>query len=200
MCQVQQVPKQSKHWMLTINNPSPEELSKVDMFIQSQECGVRCTETGEEGTFHVHAFIRALGKLRFDTVKKMFPRANIQYCNEPRGAWAYCAKGDNVVANGTPESLRVAGRGRRNDLRRLFEECKDIREAVDKYPELVATHKTGIAYVFAMRANTRGETVKRVLWFWGPTGSGKSRTARDVMRELHDEDWTDACFAGGRFV
>lgn len=122
-------PKQCTHWMITINNPCPEELVKVDEFIKCQACGVRCTETGEEGTFHVHAFFRCNSKMRFETVKKMFPRANIKACDEPRGAWAYCSKGDNVVAHGSVADLRHAGQGRRTDLHRLFEECTTFEEA-----------------------------------------------------------------------
>ena len=74
----------ARKYLLTINNPDKHNLSH-DIIIQTikeSKIAVRyfaiCDETGAGGTYHYHVFLYFRNAIEFDTIKSMFPTANIQ--------------------------------------------------------------------------------------------------------------------------
>jgi len=82
-----------KHWMITINNYTTEDKeilsgSKVLKKVVAQ------TEIGEQGTKHLHAYIEAEKKIRFRSLKDLFPRADIEPVRNIEATIDYCQKED----------------------------------------------------------------------------------------------------------
>ncbi len=74
----------SRKYLLTINNPADHNLTH-DIIIQKikdSKIAVRyfaiCDETGSSGTYHYHLFLYFRNAIEFDTLKAMYPVANIQ--------------------------------------------------------------------------------------------------------------------------
>lgn len=81
-----------KLWCFTINNYTDEEVfelkaEKVSRLTMQSECG-------EEGTHHLQGYIAYKNAIRFETLKKRFPRAHWERCRNKNAAIAYCKKDD----------------------------------------------------------------------------------------------------------
>ena len=71
----------SRKYMLTLNNPS--EHGETHATIKEKLCKYQmeylamCDETGSQGTYHIHIYVKFRNAIQFLTIKKMFPSANI---------------------------------------------------------------------------------------------------------------------------
>ena len=71
----------SRKYLLTINNPSEHgELhndikKKLEKF--RYDYIAMCDETGSQGTYHTHVYVKYQNAIQFSTLKSMFPSANI---------------------------------------------------------------------------------------------------------------------------
>lgn len=92
--------ERSKRWQLTENNAcyTKQECARVLSSIAKTNYIVSCSETGESGTKHVHAFIIYENAISLKTLKRHFPRAHFEHCkgsNEENRA--YIVKDDAEV-------------------------------------------------------------------------------------------------------
>lgn len=171
--------------VFTINNPSDEDINSA-----SQTDGwsylVWSTETGESGTPHVQGYGELAAQTRLSSIQKMLGgRAHIEAA---RGSHSqnieYLTKTDPLCFEwGTPRA-----QGARTDisyakalamnggLRAVTEEC-DSFQAVR------------IAEYYLKHHERARDSKPTVVWLHGPTGSGKSRLARDVAGA--DAYWKD---------
>lgn len=78
--------------------------------------------------------------------------------------------------------------GRRTDIERVLA-CGSLREAVAVCPEVVMRYPRGVQTVFAVRSFSNDDIARRVLWFYGETGCGKTREAVRMCRELYADSW-----------
>lgn len=74
---------QSRKWFLTINNPQTAGLThEVILDKISTLCSIQylcmADEVGEMGTYHTHIYIYSSSNIRFNTIKRLFPVANIE--------------------------------------------------------------------------------------------------------------------------
>ena len=77
---------QSRKWLLTINNPIEHgfphsEINNILTKMKSIVYYCMADEVGENGTYHTHIFIQGRGGIRFSSLKKKFPAANLKMCN-----------------------------------------------------------------------------------------------------------------------
>ena len=88
----------SKKWQLTENNPDYTKREAVERLTGIGEAVycVGCSEIGESGTKHIHAFVVYKNAISMRSLKKRFPRAHFEHC---RGSVAsnreYVIKDDN---------------------------------------------------------------------------------------------------------
>lgn len=177
----------SQGWCFTINNPTDEDdltpLKDVSRY------GVAGLEVGDEGTTHIQGFIYFATKRSLSQMKKLLPRAHLEVM---RGSWEqasdYCKKENNFHEWGEPpmskkrkgelgkefweEQLSLAKQGR-------IEECS---------PRLQITHDQALSRIAAKYAPLPAEldvSDNHHQWFYGPTGTGKSRRARDLYSPLY---------------
>lgn len=170
--------KQSKNWCFTLNNYSPEEEEAVQN-LKDVKYLVYGREIGASLTPHLQGTIVFQVPKRLTGVSKLIPRAHLEQCRALWESIQYCKKEGNVYEKGSPpmtqqqkgdierarwsDAVESAKKGRLEDIppdmyARLYRTWKEIRKDHMETPE-DADGVTGV-------------------WFWGESGSGKSRAAR----------------------
>lgn len=87
-----------KHFLMTINNYTTEDKEKLSGS-EVLDIVVAQTEKGESGTEHIQAYIRCKNKVRFNTIKELFPRAHVEAVNNIKAAIDYCQKEDSATGD-----------------------------------------------------------------------------------------------------
>lgn len=72
----------SKKWQLTENNPDYTKREVVERLtsIGAAIYCIGCSEIGESGTKHIHAFVVYENAISLSSLKKQFPRAHFEHC------------------------------------------------------------------------------------------------------------------------
>ena len=202
------MPSHIRNAVFTLNNYTDADIDAL------RELGVDCKyliaarEVGESGTPHLQGYLELEKQWRFSALKDKIPRAHI----EPRRgtaaqADAYCRKGeqphDEWEADGTAGSnygsnvdiAVVLGRlgtqkpGRRTDLEEVVAsvlEGKNLRQLAEDHPEEYIKFNKGIQdYRAKMTAPRSAESPKEVLVYFGPTGTGKTKTAYEAHPDAY---------------
>ena len=129
---------QSRKWLLTINNPIEHgfphsEINNILTKMKSIVYYCMADEVGENGTYHTHIFIQGRGGIRFSSLKKKFPAANLKMCNgsaqenvdyvSKSGKWEKDKKHETCV-EGTFEEygeLPIERKGRKADIDDIYD-------------------------------------------------------------------------------
>lgn len=193
---------QSRKWQITLNNPRDKGLTHEVIKGKIQE--IRSVkyyclgdEIGQEGqTPHTHIFLYC-SRLRFSTIKKMFPEGHIERAygtaEENRayirkdGKWAEDEKADTSV-EGTFEEWgelpEEPGAGYRTDIGEIYEQIYDgasNAQIMAKNPE-AAQHINKMDKIrqeileAEYRDSWRNLTV---TYIFGPTATGKTRSVME---------------------
>lgn len=174
----------------TLNNYTDDEVENV----KHTQCKwlIFGRETGENGTPHLQGACVIGRQVAFSTIKTWpgFERAHIEKMNgTPEDSKNYCTKQDsNPYEKGTLPSP-----GKRNDIHnavarvRAGEGLKQLCGDDDGAVAVVKFHK-GLT---VLRALTRPRRVDppTVLWFYGTTGTGKTKTAVELAQQFAGDDW-----------
>lgn len=147
-----------KHFLLTINNYTEEDKEKLTGS-KIIDIAIAQTEIGEQtGTKHIQAYIKTINKVRFNTIKELFPTSHIESVRHIEAAQVYCQKTE--TATGEWELFRNI---QKFDKLRLIT-TEDLNE---KQLELTDTIK-----------NFDGE-YRKIMWFCDYTGGfGKSLVSK----------------------
>ena len=72
----------SKKWQLTENNPDYTKREAVERLTSIGEAVycIGCSEVGESGTSHIHAFVVYKNAISLSSLKKLCPRAHFEHC------------------------------------------------------------------------------------------------------------------------
>jgi len=192
----------SRKWLLTINNPTEkgfdhtkikEELQKLKptkYFCLTDEIGL------ESKTPHTHVFAVFSSPVRFSTLKKIFPpadlenaRGKIQECIDyirKSGKWENSEKKETSVPDSFEEwgEIPVERQGARNDLTELYGLVKGGAtnyEIMEENPDFML-HLDKIERARqAIKSEEYRSTFRElhVTYIWGATGTGKTRSVMD---------------------
>lgn len=124
---------QGRRWMLTINNPTYEESELLYRLGHTDDidCLVYGAEHVDEGTPHFQIYLHFKAMWRWNRLKNLFPRADIELAKKPKLACCrYCAKEGFYYAFGNVPDLHGQERGER--ARRLREEDLAREEVVKR--------------------------------------------------------------------
>nr|WAE43096.1 MAG: replication associated protein [Cressdnaviricota sp.] len=177
---------QGKFWMLTINNPEDDPFQEMEEGTDYQYLVYQLEKGDEEETLHVQAYICFHTNVRFKKIKEMFPTAHLELRRGKHSeAKGYCTKKQTRVDGpyefGTDSDI-AEGKGSRSDLieiRNKIDDGVSEREiAQDHFGSWLRYHKAFQRYRELVQDKFE-ETGEQMLWYCGPSGTGKSRKARD---------------------
>lgn len=161
----------TNNWFITINNYTDEEIEKLrELDFKYLVIGF---ETGKEKeTDHLHAAVILKIRKRWETMKRILPRAHLETIRNMEKTITYCKKEEKFEEFG---ELPILKPGKRTDLDEIREailegerlssvavECKNFQqikyaENLSKYVEKERHWKT------------------KIIWLTGESGCGKSR-------------------------
>lgn len=162
-------------------------LSKVDI---AYCCYQR--EIGESGTPHIQGYVRYKSPVRCAKAIREFVGAHVTPCTGTEEEnIAYCSKvGDGTVPNSFVEYGVRAAAGQRNDLVGFADAIKGGkrgRELFELHPTEFIKYTGGANFI--TKYYERGRDFKTVVrWYWGATGTGKSRSAFTEFPEAYFKD------------
>lgn len=173
----------AKNWCLTWNNYTLQDYVDFKAFVETYcKYGVSQLEVGESGTPHIQGYIQLKDKKRLGWLKtNLSDRVHFELAKgSPESNTAYCSKegGTDRYSFGTSIS-----HGQRTDLEQFtagIMSGEQYIELIRAQPTTYVKYARGLDQLCFKLAGKRNFKT-RVLWFWGPTGSGKSREAATLF-------------------
>lgn len=141
---------------------------------------------------HLQGYVHFQNQRWFNSVKRLFPDGtHIEACSGSiEDNITYCSKGGNTWSKGTPPES-----GKRTDLDSIVQrliETKKIQTIIEEKPTAFVKYHKGMRDLeFELKKGEVGKwnPDRKVHWYYGPPGSGKSRKAFEF-----EDIW---CYAGG---
>lgn len=170
--------RKTRNWCFTINNPTedPTLPPTAKYLIFGREVAP------ETGTPHLQCFIIFKSQVRFNTVKTLFPRANIRACDGSAAQnITYCMKDGDFIELGTaPISKRKQGEMEAERWEEAWESAK--KGNLDDVPADIR-----LRYYNTLKTIAKDHMVMppsnptlESEWWYGASGTGKSREAYDT--------------------
>lgn len=180
------MPDSSRKWIFTDNNP----VSTALPVWKGLKYRVYQLEKGAAGTPHLQGFVCFANSVRLSQLKKLLPRAHFEAA---RGSIKqnkkYCTKEEGRLEGPFEHGEEPVERpGSRTDLSAACELAKANRFKEIDCTSFVRYHRGLLAYSYLF--HDPRTTRPTVIWLWGNTGSGKSRTAYNIGGD--DQYWKPA--------
>ena len=182
-----------RNYLFTLNNYTNEELKQL------QEKGLKEVKyiiLGAEiapktGTPHIQGFVIWRNAKTEKASRKCLPRAHVEVCKgTPYENFLYCKKENNVVweLGDRPEKV---GQGKRNDMQEIKKKVANnanIKQLL-KDDDIMNYQQLKYAEYLKKYYEVKRTWKPDVKWYWGPTGTGKTKAAyEEFMEEAQDED------------
>ena len=168
----------ARNWFLTINNYSIEELefaknyTAVYKLIGQETCPTT-------GTPHIHIYLELAYQKTFRKMKKEYPRANIKVAlGSAHDNFRYLSKEKLLLEEGIPKQ-----QGQRKDIeqvRDLIHDGNNMREILMVASSIQTIRMAEIHLKYFERKRNWKPVVK---WYYGETGTGKSKRAFDESED-----------------
>lgn len=186
-----------RFWCLTVNNPREGTADAPKPSWEYLQYYAYQLEQGEGGTLHYQCFIAFNRTRTFRQVRLLCPRGHweVRSGNSTnQQAIDYCTKEDTRVS-GPWFYGQLLNERERTDIQRMYSMVKKGKTDLDIQEEMVDCYVGHLNAPTKLRNNllegskrTEPPTVK---WFWGPTGSGKTRTAFEQYPDAYFKDMSD---------
>lgn len=174
----------SRNWCFTVNNydDSTEELLGQ----------IRCRyivygrEVGQSGTPHLQGQIVYTNDHSFNQVRNDLPLgAHIEMTQSLGDSIEYCKKDGNFVERGDMPAVTARERGKKGGEAekarwQTIKEQAQSGKLEDVEPKVYVLHLKNLEHVYhrTVRQRSLENTTEPMYWYYGPTGTGKSRAAR----------------------
>lgn len=169
-----------RKFFLTINNYSDLEVETAKAAIKECSYGIYAKEVGEMGTPHLHIWLHYKHARSFNAINKKFSRANIQEGRGKDQDQTYLKKDDDYEEYGEMEQ-----QGSRTDIHKVKELVKaggnmrDVIEIANSYQAI-----KGAELIFKYIESKRRVHPIKVIWFFGTSGSGKTKSVFDTEVDI----------------
>jgi len=169
-------------WFITINNPTEEDVTTSLKYVNNSLYGIIGNETAPTtGTKHIHVYFRLKDAITWQNIKKKLPTAKIEVAKgDDAHNKIYCSKEEVLAEYGTP-----AQQGKRTDLQRvtsLIEEDPRMSSIIEQVGSLQSIRTAEKILVYK---EPKRQWKTEVLWFYGPTGTGKSKLAYEMFPDAY---------------
>lgn len=163
-------------WLCTFNNPDCTLKDLFDLFQPTYLCGQ--LEKGDSGTLHFQFYLHFSKQVYFTQLTKINSKIHYIGVKVNNGADSYCLKEESRVEGPFEFGVKPIHRNSRVDWDSVFINAKsglfdnipsDIK--VRCYSNLKKIEKDNL--ICSDSSDVRG------VWIYGPSGSGKSRLARE---------------------
>ena len=171
----------SRGWCFTINNYTEEDENIV--YAMSWDCAyIVCgREVGESGTPHLQGYIYYKTLVSLKQMKEVHPTAHWEpQRGTPQEASDYCKKeGDFYECGNIPMSQQKKGEA---NAERWEAARQAVREGrIADIPADICIHLAKLEYAVSreqLAERSLADTEEPMLWYYGDSGTGKSRKAR----------------------
>lgn len=183
-----------RNYCFTLNNYTEEEITQLQ---EKELKDIKYLIVGQEiapetGTPHLQGFvIWRNAKTMKASIKCLPKRAHIEICKgTPHDNYLYCKKEGNVIIELGDKPDKV-GQGKRNDMLEIKKKVaqnvniKQMLKDDDIQNHFQLKYAEQLKKYYEITRNWKPE----VKWYWGATGTGKTKTAyEEVLEEAQDED------------
>lgn len=180
-------------WCFTLNNYSEMEYDAIHNLSQEKyQYIIVAKEVGDSGTPHLQGYIYFANAKSMSATKKLLgARCHLEGVKgTPEQASNYCKKDNDYYEHGDLPLKQ----GTRTDL----DEIRELIKTTNKMSEVVMVAKSYQSVKMAeqiLKYHEKPRTTKPLVeWYYGPTGTGKSKTAYEI---LGPECYT--CLSTGRW-
>ena len=183
--------RKSRNWLCTLNNPGELTLEAVHAMTKATYT-VGQLERGQNGTLHFQFYQNYKISQRLSHYKNTLPAAHAEPVIVDNGAAKYCMKEDTRVEGPWEYGTKPIQRNSKTDWEEVYTNAKrgrledipaDVR--VRCYSQLKKIEKDHLVVKDCDRL--------RGVWIYGPSGVGKSRSARrdypDAYPKLCNKWW-----------
>lgn len=184
----------SRSYAFTLNNPTDEEYEEIKT-LKYKYIIIGDETAPDTGTHHYQGYINFSSPISFNTIKKKIPRAHIEPAKgSPLQNYEYCSKQQIKYEDGTRPQP-----GQRKDIDQIKEYVQETPNAnmadiIDNYN----TNNQTIKYAETLlKYKEKGRTTKpKVLWYYGDTGTGKTKSAVEEHPNAYIKDNEHKWFEG----
>lgn len=199
-----------RNFVFTLNNPSPEDLSKMNnlFFGSTAAFLIYGNEVSKTGTPHIQGYCELNKQMRFKTLRDLIPRCHIaSRKGTALQAAGYCCKGTWEPPEGeTPDYTQfyptrhpsadvseygmLHRPGKRTDLDTLVDQITveklSRKRLAEENPQAFLKYPRGVDALYeAIETPRSADTGKVVKVYWGSTGTGKTRTAFEAYPDAY---------------
>lgn len=172
----------SRNWCFTLNNYTEEEEAAIKAW-EVKYIVFGHEVAPETGTPHLQGYVEWKGTKKLTTLKKLNDHIHWEIAKGDRNDnRTYCTKGTDIY-----EPIKTEKRqGKRNDIEIVKAMVKDGKSAKTIWDAAPSFQAMKMAEIGLKLYEPRRNWKPTVRWYWGPTGSGKTRTA---VEEAGDDYW-----------
>lgn len=177
----------SRNYVFTLNNyqDKPEAVALIDLLpCRYMKYG---REVGEEGTPHLQGLVVFNSPISFKSATEKLAGCHVEVMKSLVGSLAYVGKDGDVVERGTcPDSQDVKGKKGKAYYQNIINLAKEDRiEEIDPQAQLIYHGQIRKIRDEESKKRKFEDTEERMEWYCGPSGTGKSRKAREENPEAY---------------
>jgi len=175
----------SRAWTFTLNNYVDADLARLADSDAYRYC-LYGKEVGESGTPHLQGYLYFPGPVRMQSVKKVAgDRAHVEIARgSVKHNFDYCTKDGDAVEHGDrPDFQEEKGKKEKARYKRAWDlaKCGDVERIAEESPDIALRFYSTIKRIKqdALTERKLTDTPEIMQWYYGPSGTGKSRKARE---------------------
>lgn len=170
------MPSRFRGFCFTLNNYTEDEFQQFGS-IDGAKYVVLGREIGESGTPHIQGYVYFINARTERAARRLFPRAHVE---PQRGtteeAITYCKKDGNYFECGEPP--RIGKSKPKWPEMLVLAKAGKWQELAERYPAFWIRYESAFRRQRVFNLGTLDHNVRN-FWYWGPSGTGKSRKARE---------------------